>query len=54
MMCYDLSTDYLLEQDTDLGTLLSFQCMKVYAAGTHVLTDFLPVSFGQLSMEKKN
>lgn len=54
MICYHLSTDYLHEQDTELGSLLSFQYMKVYAAGTHALVDFLPVSFGQLSMEEKS
>lgn len=54
MMCYHLSTDYLREQDTELGSLLSFQYVKVYAAGTHTLVDFLPVSFGQLSMEEKS
>lgn len=30
MICYHLSTDYLLEQNTELGNLLSFQYMKKF------------------------
>lgn len=36
IICYHLSTDYLLGQNTELGTLLSFQYMKKYMLLAHV------------------
>lgn len=38
LLCYCLSPDYLREQDTELGTVLSFRRVTVYAVCTRVLS----------------